>query len=96
MYSANANTTAKDIASDAKTTATRAKDEVRETVHDIRSDLESTARKAGRKVHQYFDTASDEVVHAADVVKTQIRTNPVQSSVIALAAGFVLGALFRR
>ena len=94
MY--NANPTAKDIANDAKSTANRVKDEVSDTVTELRADLETTARKAGRKVRQYFDTASDEVVHAADVVKGQIRTNPVQSSVIALAAGFVLGALFRR
>jgi ElaB/YqjD/DUF883 family membrane-anchored ribosome-binding protein len=59
-------------------------------------DLRAAANKAGRTVRNYFDAACDEVSHGTETVTTQIRQKPVQSSMIALGLGFVLGALFRR
>lgn len=96
MFTANANNTANDLKSDVKLGAARAKDDIRQSAETLTHDFEGAANKAGRKIRAYFDHASDEVTHAADVVKTQIRTKPVQSSLMALAAGFVLGALYRR
>lgn len=59
-------------------------------------ELCDAANKAGRAVSSAYYAASDEIIDAAEAVKTKIRTNPIQSSLIALAAGFVLSALLRR
>jgi len=67
-----------------------------ETAEEARVELRDAAEKAGRKVRTFLHSASDEISHASDTVTTQIRSNPVQSSLIALGVGFVLGALFRR
>lgn len=65
---------------------------VEETAHDMRE----AAHKAGRKVRHILHQAGDEIHHATDTVAQQIRTNPVQSSVLALGAGLLLGMLIRR
>jgi len=67
-----------------------------QVAEDAKAELRNAAGKAGRKVRNFIHTASDEVVHAKDTVTTQIRSNPVQSSFIALGVGIVLGALMRR
>jgi hypothetical protein len=54
------------------------------------------AGNAGRKVRDALHSANNEFSHANDAVKTEIRTNPLRSSLIALSVGFVLGGLFRR
>jgi hypothetical protein len=58
--------------------------------------LNDAAHNAGRKVRGMLHTASDELTHARDYMGAEIRTNPVRSSVIALGAGVLLGALLRR
>lgn len=72
------------------------KNEARDTVYDAKNELRSAANRTGRRVREFIDTASDELHHVSDSVGSQIRSNPVQSSLIALGAGFILGALFRR
>lgn len=69
---------------------------VKKAVHDVNDDLHDAANQAGRKVRGILDTASDEITHAGDRVSKEIHTNPVQSSLIALGVGVVLGALLRR
>lgn len=99
MFSA----TAKDnISNDTKAGVNRIKEDVRNTIGDVRNtagearaDLEAVASNAGRKVRQYFDDASEEISDAADAVKTQIRKNPIQSSILALTTGFILGSFLR-
>lgn len=59
-------------------------------------DMKEAANQAGRKVRNIYDTVTSQAMDAKDTVTTEIRTNPVRSSVIALGVGFVLGALFRR
>ena len=63
--------------------------EMGESLHDA-------AHNAGVKVRGMLHSASDELSHARDYVGTEIRTNPVRSSVIALGVGVLLGALLRR
>lgn len=63
--------------------------EMGESLHDA-------AHNAGRKVRSMLHTASDELSHARDYMGTEIRSNPVRSSVIALGVGVLLGALLRR
>jgi len=76
--------------------STATKDSAQNTAQDIKSDLNNAANQAGRKVRSLYNSASDEISHASDTVTTEIRTNPVRSSMIALGIGVVLGALLRR
>ena len=66
------------------------------SVMEAKENLRDVANQAGRKVRGMIDSATSEITHAKDTVTSQIRTKPVQSSLVALGVGFVLGALFRR
>ena len=81
---------------DAKNAASNIRDEAVDTAYGVKDDLSVAANQAGRKVRNFFDCASDEISQASDSVTKQVRDNPIQSSLIALGAGFILGALFRR
>ena len=64
-------------------------DKAKDTVVDIAND-------AGRKVSNFMKSARDNVSHTTESVTSEIRNKPVQSTLIALGAGFLLSALFRR
>lgn len=80
--------------------AVKAKDKtiknVKKPSDDIQDDLYDAANQAGRKVRGMIDLAGDEVSHVSHRVSKEIHANPVQSSLIALGVGVVLGALLRR
>ncbi len=59
-------------------------------------DMHSVANKAGRKVRDLYNAASEEISSDIDIVTSQIRKKPVQSSMIALGTGFLLATLLRR
>ena len=65
-------------------------------VGELMSSLEKAANVAGQQVRDYYDKASSEATAATKAVKKQIKDKPIQSSLIALGAGFVLGLIFRR
>ena len=67
-----------------------------ENFAQAKNDIKATANKVGHNVRNFIDSASEEITHAKSVVGRQIREKPVQSSLIALGIGYVLGALFRR
>lgn len=69
---------------------------LKNSAHEKLDDLQNAANQAGRKVRSVFNSASDEISHASDTVTSEIRTNPIRSSVIALGIGVLLGALIRR
>ena len=92
MYTA----TKDDNVSNLKNTAQNLRSAAGEMADDARHDLREAAGKAGRKVRAFIHSAEDELVHARDSVTTQIRSKPLQSGLIALAAGVVFGALLRR
>lgn len=79
-----------------QSTATKAVDQAKETVVDLKEDFRSVANRAGRRVRDAIDHAGDELGQARDQVTTRIKDKPVESSLIALGVGFILGALFRR
>lgn len=79
-----------------KNSAQNLRSTVSDVAEDAKHDLRTVAGEAGRKVRSLAHSASDELEHAKDTVSKQIRTNPLQAAAIALGAGFVLGALFRR
>lgn len=69
---------------------------IKDGAREVQENLRDTAEKAGRKVRSFILTAEDELSSATDTVKSQIRSNPVTSCALALGAGFLLGALYRR
>ena len=84
---------AKDDINNIKASANNLKNDVKS---DVKSDLNDVANQAGRKVRSMIDSASEELAQVSDTVASEIRSNPVRSSVIALGIGVVLGALVRR
>lgn len=60
------------------------------------SSLRDSANKAGTKAREFVDTASEKLSTAADSISSQIQEKPVQSSLIALGVGLVLGFLVSR
>lgn len=66
------------------------------TIQHLQEVTCDAAEKAGRKLRATVDSASHEVEDLTQNALTQIRANPVQSSLIAAAAGFIVGSLLRR
>lgn len=79
---------------------TRSKDKtiknVKKTSDEMPDELHDAANRAGHKVRDMLDSASGELLHAGETVSKEIQTNPVQSGLIALGMGVVIGALLRR
>lgn len=59
-------------------------------------DLVEKATHAGEEVRRYISSATDRVSRATSDLEEAIHQKPVQSSVIALCAGIVLGMLLKR
>lgn len=85
-----------DTMSGLKSSAQHVRSAANDATEGAKQDLREMANHAGRKVRDFIHTANDEITQARDTVTTQIRSNPVQSSAIALGVGIVLGALLRR
>jgi hypothetical protein len=69
---------------------------LKDALCEMDGSLHEAAHNAGRKVRSILHTASDDVSHASEYVGSEIRSNPIRSSVIALGLGVLLGAMFRR
>jgi ElaB/YqjD/DUF883 family membrane-anchored ribosome-binding protein len=67
---------------------------LKNSAHEIQNEFNDAANHAGRKVRGMLSSANDEFTNASDKVTSEIRSNPVRSSAIALAAGVVLGFIF--
>ncbi len=63
--------------------------------NEKKDDIESAANQAGRKVRKLFNSANNEFSDASDMVTSEIRSNPIRSSAIALGLGVLVGALLR-
>lgn len=59
-------------------------------------DLTHLASDYGAKVRKVFDNASDETTTISKNIENEIKTNPIRSTLIALGAGFIIGALSNR
>lgn len=64
--------------------------------HSYTDGLHAAAHQAGESVRGMVDSASNELTHAGNRLRAEIRSNPIRSSVIALGAGAVLALLIRR
>lgn len=69
---------------------------IKKEARDVKESINSTVKNVGSKVYHLFGTAGEEIVHAKDTVAKEIRSNPVQSTLIALGVGYVLGKLLSR
>jgi len=88
-----------DIRSSARDAANNARDtvhELKDQGHHVLNDVSDYASEAGQKVRGLFDRTFDSGKTATHKIETEIKTNPVRSSAIALGAGFILGALLTR
>lgn len=61
-----------------------------------KDDVAVLAHKAGHKLREVIDTASDEARDAKATIIKEVRQHPMQASAIAAGIGFVLGFLLRR
>jgi ElaB/YqjD/DUF883 family membrane-anchored ribosome-binding protein len=83
---------ADDVKADLKIVARKATEHLDETLDKA----SSYANEAGKKVRGVFDRTSDSVKGVTHTVTTEIKEKPIQSSLIALGAGYILGSLLRR
>jgi len=81
---------------DLKETARHFKADTREAASAMKDDLEDAARRTGRHARDIVDSAGHSLSGAGEVLTVKIRDNPVQSSLIALGVGIVLGILFKK
>ena len=84
---------AQDTLNSAKDTFNAAKNDFRDAASDKVENFRDKAEWAGRRVRDYVGSATDEISHYSDVAANSIRSNPVQSTLIALGAGFLIGLL---
>jgi hypothetical protein len=96
MISSNTKEAANETLRDAKTTAYSAKRDFGAMADDFGNEFAHTARNAGKQIRGFIDTASEQLSDASEKVTTEIRSNPVRSSALALGIGVILGALLRR
>ena len=93
--------TFENVKADVKDGANRASKDFRNVANNVRNDmsfnnLEGAAHQIGESVHEYVDNATRQINDISNQVGSQIRTNPVQATVVALAVGFLFGVLTRR
>ncbi len=70
-----------------------------EVVAEGRAAIDSVsdyANEAGQKFRSFVDRTLESTNRVSSGVQDEIRLNPVRSSLIALGAGFILGALLTR
>jgi len=96
-------TGASNISREARNTAQNVKSDINRGINNARdhassmnSDWEASAQEFGGQARRYFDEARSEIRDTAAEIRSRITRNPIESSLVALAAGFVLGQLFRR
>ncbi len=69
---------------------------LKSAAHEANDDLHVAAHEAGRKVRRIYNSVGEEISDTSDHVTSEIRKNPIRSSLIALGIGVVLGALLRK
>lgn len=98
---------AKTTIKNAQSTAKSARHDASKQAHDLRSaasnvaeiakeDLVEFAHEAGARVRGFISDYSEEAVNASENLSKSIRKKPLQSALIALGAGFVIGLIARR
>ena len=88
--------TTEKINHDLREGARKVRESVSETTNRVKHDLNDMAHDAGEQARALFDNANDQLLDATDYVRTQVREKPLQSTLVALGAGILIGLLYRR
>lgn len=72
-----------------------AKREAINALSSAENTVRETAERLGREARDVVDNVISQTRNVSGQVRTKVETQPVQSAMIALAAGMVLGFLFR-
>jgi hypothetical protein len=67
---------------------------IKNSAHELQDSFNNVANQAGRRVRKMFNSANNDFSEASDKVTSEIRSNPIRSSFIALGAGLLLGLIF--
>jgi ElaB/YqjD/DUF883 family membrane-anchored ribosome-binding protein len=81
---------------DARTTIKDAARDLQDRGADLIGNVSDYASEAGARVRGFVDRTVDDVNHVSQSVESEIRGNPVRSTLVALGIGFALGALLTR
>ena len=81
---------------EAKEDAKRGASHIHKAAEDLRSAAGATADEYRARGKEIWNDALDRVQSFQDDGKQYVRENPTKAVFIALAAGFVLGLIFRR
>lgn len=73
-----------------------AANDARDHADKVGADIKEVAQEAGQKMRHMMDAAGTDLVELSEKVVAEVRQHPVQSSVIALGAGVIIGMLLRR
>ena len=79
-----------------KETARHIRRDANDAAHAVKDNLEGAARRSGQYVREIADSAGQGLSEAGQTVTHKIRDNPVQSSIVALGVGVVIGMIFNR
>ncbi len=63
---------------------------------NVLDDVSDYANEAGQKVRGVVDRTFDRTQRVTHDVEAEIKANPIRSAIMALGAGFILGALLTR
>lgn len=87
----------------ANVTKASAENDLKNAADDLASDgraaidsVSDYANEAGQKFRSFVDRTLESTNRVSSGIQDEVRTNPVRSSLIALGAGFILGALLTR
>jgi len=82
--------------SEVRSTASRAAEDLSETVKTIRSDLQNLSSKVSELANSGLSQARDTATEAVREVEDAVHRNPFTAVAVAVGLGFLLGILFRR
>ena len=96
MANANATNQGPVVPPEAEEKAERGVKHARKAAKDLRSSAGAVATEYRGRFEEIKDDAIDRIRSFQDDGKQYVRENPTKAVVTALAAGFVLGLIFRR
>lgn len=79
-----------------KDSARHFKDSTKDAAASIKDDLGAVAQRTTKQVRELADAAEHNLADIGDAMANKIHNHPVQSTLIALGVGVVVGLLYRR
>jgi len=79
-----------------KESARQFKDSTRDAASAIKDDLGAVAQRTTKHVRELADSAEHGLADIGDAMAAKIHHHPIQSALVALGIGVVVGMLYRR